>query len=167
MSKASASMILSHWSTMIEGLTASPKEFFAQVESALEKKKIPKIKYSRVDWREGGIVSAYREYLRVRRRKLSFDICGAPFGNGFFVSWWLGEVPSLFWQLIMMIPIFGNLLEKWFRPTTYYNVDTASMFQALVHSAVLEVVDSLTKTNGLRVLSETDRKPMMRDFFNL
>ena len=167
MPKAPATMIISHWNTLIEGLTVSPKEFFASVEQTLETKLIPSIKRSRVDWREGGIMSAKREYLRVVRKKLAFDICGAPFGNGFFISWWLGEMPSFFWQLIMMIPFLGPLLEKWFRPTTYYNVDTASMYQSLVHSAVLEVVDSLTQVNGLKALSETERKPQMRDFFNL
>jgi hypothetical protein len=167
MPKAPATMIISHWNTLIEGLNVSPKEFFASVESALETKLIPDIKRSRADWREGGILSAKREYLRVLRKKLAFDICGAPFGNGFFISWWLGEMPSLFWQFIMMVPFVGPLLEKWFRPTTYYNVDTASMFQSLVHSAVLEVVDGLTKANGLKALVETERKPHMRNFFNL
>src|SRR5207302_6476924 len=32
------------------------------------------------------------EYLRVLREKNVFDICGAPFGNGFFVSWWCGKM---------------------------------------------------------------------------
>ena len=34
------------------------------------------------------IASAKREYLRMQRGKYAFDICAAPFGNGFFVSWW-------------------------------------------------------------------------------
>ena len=167
MSKAPATMIISHWNTLIEGLTVSPKEFFASVERSLETKLIPDLKRSRTDWREGGIMSAKREYLRVLRKKHAFDICGAPFGNGFFISWWLGEMPSVFWQLMLKIPIAGPLLEKWFRPTTYYNIDTAIMFQSLVHSAVLEAVDGLTQVNGLKALAETDRKPQMRNFFNL
>ena len=167
MPKAPATMIISHWNTLIEGLKVSPKEFFAQVEQVLETKLIPDIKQSRADWREGGILSAKREYLRVFRKKLAFDICGAPFGNGFFISWWLGEVPSFFWGIVMSIPFVGPLCEKFIKPTTYYNVDTASMFQSLVHSAVLEVVDGLTKANGLKALAETDRKPQMRNFFNL
>ena len=167
MSKARETVIFSHWNTMIEGLTASPKEFFASVESSLKTKQLSDTKNSRVDWKEGGIISAKREYLRVRRKKYAFDICGAPFGNGFFISWWLGEVPSLFWQFVLMIPILGPLLEKMFRPTTYYNVDTALMFQSLVHSAVLEVVDDLTKAHGLKSLAESDRKPIMKDFFKL
>ena len=44
-----------------------------------------------VEWPEGGLLSAKRLYLRVIRKEHVFDICGAPFGNGFFFSWWLGE----------------------------------------------------------------------------
>jgi len=167
MPKARATSIFSHWNHMIEGLSFSPKEFFGRLEQALEAKLIPDTRSSRADWREGGIMSAKREYLRVTRKRLAFDICGAPFGNGFFISWWLGETPSFLWQLVLSVPFVGPLFEKAFRPATYYDIDTASMFQALVHSAVLEVVDGLTQANGLRALSESDRKPQMRNFFNL
>jgi hypothetical protein len=54
-----------------------------------------------------GLLSAKREYLHVRRGKLAFDICGAPFGTGFFLSCWLAEMaPS--WGLLYLaatIPI--------------------------------------------------------------
>src|SRR5262249_42481631 len=52
---------------------------------------IPDTANSRVDYHEGGILSVNREYLRVTRGAHSFDICGAPFGTGFFVSTWLVE----------------------------------------------------------------------------
>lgn len=167
MAKAKGLVILSHWNTMIEGLGASPKEFFQSVETAVENKSVPGTKHLRIDWREGGIISAKREYLRVKRKSLAFDICGAPFGNGFFVSWWLGEVPSFFIGLTLSIPVVGPLFSRFIKPTTYYQLDTATMFQSLIHSAVLEVIDEMTKAKGLRALSESDRKPIMRNFFDI
>jgi len=152
---------------LFEGLQASPQEFFAAVEKAIEAREVPDAKRSRIDWKEGGILSAKREYLRTKRKEFAFDICGAPFGNGFFVSWWLGEIPSGLIGLLLSIPIFGLLIGWMFKPLTYYRVDTALMFQSLVHSAVLEVIDDMTKSNGLRALSESERKPHMRDFFQL
>lgn len=160
-------VIISHWSTMIEGLEASPKEFFDAVERAIQTKTVPNTKHSRVDWREGGLLSAKREYLRIKRKDHAFDICGAPFGNGFFVSWWLGEIPSGFAALMISIPYIGFLFERFIKPTTYYKNDTAGMFQALIHGAVLEVVDDMTKAKGLKMLAPEDRKPKMRDFFQL
>ena len=165
--KSKKTIIFSHWNTMIEGLQASPKEFFTMVEKAIKAKKVPNAKYSRIDWKEGGILSAKREYLRIRRKEHAFDICGAPFGSGFFISWWLGETPSGILGIILSIPYLGFFVEKIFKPFTYYRVDTALMFQSLVHGAVLEVLDNMTKAKGLKALSELDRKPQMRDFFQL
>ena len=40
-----------------------------------------------------------------------------------------------------------------------------SMFQKAVHNAVLEVID-VTAEKGVRALSESDRKPVMREFYS-
>lgn len=156
--------IFSHWHHSIENFQASPMDFYSQVELALQKRQIPDIQGSRVNWREGGILSAKREYLRIRRKEFVFDICGAPFGNAFFFSWWLGELPSGFWALVSLIPILGPLLILWFHRQTYYRRDTAQMFQDLVHSAVMEVIDGMTSAKGLRALSELERRPIIREF---
>jgi hypothetical protein len=58
-----------------------------------------------------------------------------------------------------------RLLAAVAKPLTYYRIDTALMFQSVTHSAVLEVLDSVVSAKGLRALSDTDRKPVMRDFF--
>ena len=50
---------------------------------------MPELQIERITVSESGILSAKREYLRVRYGRLYFDICGAPFGKDFFFSWWL------------------------------------------------------------------------------
>lgn len=160
-------MVISHWNTMIQGVQHTPSSFYKAVEEAVKTKEIENLKYFQVYWKEGSFFSPKREYLRIRRKQHAFDICGAPFGNGFFVSWWLGEIPPCFLWPLMLTPGIGFWFEKLFRPMTYYRVDTAMMFQSLVHSAVLEVVDSLMGEQGLKALEPADRKPVMRDFFNL
>ncbi len=162
--KPSRVSIFSHWYHLVEGLQASPKEFYTSVEQAVDKRRIPDSRMTRVDWREGGLLSAKREYLRVRRKEFIFDICGAPFGTGFFFSWWLGEVPSGFWALVSLVPIFGPLFTRTFRPDTYYKVDTALMFQEAVSQAVFDVINQTTSAKGLRPLSELERKPILREF---
>lgn len=153
----------SHWSYLIEGLQASGLEFYERVEAALETRKLPDAKRTRVDWKEGGLLSAKREYLRVKRKKLVFDVCAAPYGSGFFVSWWHGEFRSIL-ERLREVPWVGDFLTA-VRPMTYYKADTAIMFRTAVHQAVLEVVDEYTKAKGLRLLSEGERKPILRDFF--
>jgi len=39
------------------------------------------------------------------------------------------------------------------------------MFQAVVHAAVLEVVDQVMSAKGARALTEFERKPIMREFY--
>jgi hypothetical protein len=210
--------VLSHWSTLIENMQQSPLQFYEAVEAALRQRQLPETMNSRIDYRESGLLSAHREYLHVTREKLVFDICGAPFGNGFFVSWWLVQdkvrisaflkafaVVLLFaligWALnrfglfgglvaiaivvpgglmvangvaegggfdddfIRVLPLIGPLYSWLFKPATFYRIDTMEMYQKAVHNAVLEVLDSMTAAHGLRVLSESERKPIMREFY--
>lgn len=160
------SLILSHWLNLIEGLNDSPQQFYTSLEQAIQKRGVPNLKISRVDYKEGGFFSAKREYCRIQRGKLIFDVCAAPYGNSFFVSWWLGESTSIFWTLILFVPFFGEVFVRTFKPMTYFRHDTALMFQESVRAAVLEVVDGITKAKGLRALSELERKPILTSFFN-
>ena len=76
-----APLVLSHWYHLFEDLEASPMEFYASVEESVERREIPDAERSRVDHHEGGVLSAKREYLRVSRGRLAFDVCAAPFGR--------------------------------------------------------------------------------------
>jgi len=160
-----ASLILSHWHQLFEGFQESPKRIYSLIDEAIDRRKLPNIKSSRITYRETGILSAKRDYLRVRRKEHIFDICAAPFGTGFFVSWWLGETPGFWASLVLRIPLLGPLLVRAFRPETYYRLDTALMFQDSVHSAVLEVIGQATEGKGLKALSELEKKPILSDLF--
>jgi hypothetical protein len=93
----------------------------------------------------------------VTRYEHTFDVSGAPFGRGFFVSWWLfGQQGCL-----ASIPVVGAFL----RPTTYYSFDTGLMFQSAVEYAVYQVLQATMEAKGLRALSADERKPVMKDFF--
>ena len=180
------SSILSHWHKLFEGFQESPQRVYGLLEEAIDKRNIPDVNVSRISYPEAGALSARREYLRVRRREHIFDICAAPFGTGFFVSWWLGEPRLFFWLIgiiiVVLIEIIGLAIRlPWWLPLgigltivvlwrlslrpTYYRLDTALMFQDSVHSAVLEVIDQVTEGKGLKILSETEKKPIMSDLF--
>lgn len=160
------SLVLSHWYHLFEGMQEAPGRFYDLLNQAVDRRKIPDIYVTTVTYREGGLLSAKRVYFRVQRREHLFDICAAPFGaNAFFVSWWLGEAPGFLWELVLKIPFLGTALLKMFRPYTYYRLDSALMFQELVRSAVLEVVDFVSEAKGVRKLSELERKPILSSFF--
>ena len=85
--------VFSNWSKLFENFQAPSGEFYSELERAISRRGIQAIRTSRVLWSESGAVSARREYLRVQRRDRHFDICWAPFGHGYFASWWLVEKP--------------------------------------------------------------------------
>jgi hypothetical protein len=167
-----ASVILSHWHKLFEGFQESPVRIYSLLDEAIDKRKIPGVKISWITFPEGGPFSARRLYCRVRRREHIFDICAAPFGTSFFVSWWLGEKPRLHWLITLLLVILFFpfslivLLGIWlYRRETYYRLDTALMFQDSVHSAVLEIVELVTIGTGVRGLTELEKKPIMSDLF--
>src|SRR5439155_18809887 len=109
-------------------------EFYEAVGKAIEAKNIPGIKIEGKYYAEGAIGSAQRLYLRAKRNEYFFDICGAPFADGSFVSWWLVEDAGCMRGCLLGIPYLGALLMLLFFRDTYYRVDTRLMFQDAMHS---------------------------------
>jgi hypothetical protein len=221
---------ISHWDQLIENCQASSLEFYNSVEKALGARSVPQTQWTRVEHKEGGIASANRVYFRTQRGKYAFDICAAPFGTGFFVSWWFTEpplpfaflytlaflfcvgiamdiafamgmaigvlkssyafgaflggcaallgVPAFLWLIgngirqgtirgestVLAMPLVGRVYERIFAPATFYAMDTALMFQKVVHQSVQEVIDCMTENKGVRALTEAERKPIMKKF---
>lgn len=82
--------VVSHWHHSVENLSTSSLEFYASVEKALAAKQAD-VRTERIDWNEGGVLSAKREYLRIGYRRYVFDVSAFPFGKDFYFSWWLGK----------------------------------------------------------------------------
>jgi len=68
-------------------------------------------------------------------------------------------------DMVLAIPYFGAFYERIFKPSTYYKTDTTLMFQAVVNSVVQEVVEQVMSAKGLHPLTELERKPIMREFY--
>jgi hypothetical protein len=101
-------VVLSHWYALIPGFNTSTKEFYAAVTKELKERQIPGLDISRVEFSEGGLLSGKREYLRMSRERLVFDICAAPFGKAYFFSCRFVEIPSIvkLWQLAFPLIMF-------------------------------------------------------------
>lgn len=152
--------VLRHWSHLIEGLEYSPQEFYYRLCDALQRRQIPSVTLRYAVFHEGAwLLSGQRLYLRIHRGEQHMDICAAPFGQGFFFSWWLVVPPGILRQ----IPVIGWIINA-LSPATYFKLDTAIMFQTAVHAAVLETIDGITNAKGIRALTADERKPIMKRF---
>ncbi len=160
--------VISHWSTLIEGFQFSPQKFYEMVTEAVTQRRMPNATIGKVQFKEGNFLSAKREYLKVYcgKEKFYFAICGAPFGTGFFVSYWQLQQPDgCLVQLFSSFPVLSAIARAMVKPWTYYRVDTVTMFNTATHQAIMEVVDAITSAaQGVRGLGESERKPVMKEF---
>ncbi|NNV53865.1 hypothetical protein [Limnovirga soli] len=148
--------MLSNWGNLFPFFNMSTDKFYAKLEEVIKSHQIPDTKIERVNLKEGGFLSASREYLRVKYHNLVFDICAAPFGKDFFVSWWLYETESAMKSLMKLTKATEFLSERAARQT-FFEADQESMFRSCVHKCVLEVIDSMLSDTGSR-LSEMERQ---------
>ena len=81
--------VISRWHHLVDDFNTSTLDFYNAVARAVQAREVPDTKVWRFDISEGTVFSAKREYLRIRRRNVALDVCAAPFGKGFFFSWWL------------------------------------------------------------------------------
>jgi hypothetical protein len=97
--------VIDHWYSLVPGFNVSTKEFYEAVEKELKDRQVPGLEMFHVDFAEGGIISAKREYLRMTRERLVFDICAAPFGKSYFFSCRFAEIPAAIrlWQLLIVL----------------------------------------------------------------
>src|SRR5579859_4731246 len=97
--------VMEHWYALVPGFTLSTKEFYEAVEKELKERQVPGLDIVNVDFAEGGILSAKREYLRMTRERLVFDLCAAPFGTAYFFSCRFAQIPAAvkLWEFLLLI----------------------------------------------------------------
>ncbi|MBU6399315.1 MAG: hypothetical protein KGS61_03270, partial [Verrucomicrobia bacterium] len=83
---AKRNKLLSYWCRLFESLSYSPQDLYTSVLANLSLRDVPALETTGVKYRQSGLFSPERLYLQLRRERLVFEICGAPFGTGFFVS---------------------------------------------------------------------------------
>lgn len=141
--------ILSHGHKRFETPLFSPQDFYEEVSRVLKQKEMSKASTSRVSYLQGGLFSPRREYLRIAYKGFIYDICAAPFGSGFFISWWLGEMGHPFRDFLQNLPVLGKLFNK--REKSFYELDTEIMFKEMATASINEAITSLSNTSGKRV----------------
>ncbi len=76
--------VYSQWITPLMEFSSDSIKFYDAIEEGLKAWQVPELVTERIIYKDGGLLSAGREYLRVRREALVFDIVSAKFG----ASWW-------------------------------------------------------------------------------
>jgi hypothetical protein len=119
-----------------ENFHFSTKEFYEIIEKLIKEKGVPDLKCLRVNHSMRGLLSAKREYLRVQYQEFFFDICAAPFGKDFFLSWHQGT--------LVQVTINKRDMQ------TFYEQDTEAMFNATVKYCLDAAMKQVAESKGLR-----------------
>lgn len=154
-SARSIKVVHGHWHHMFETIPFTSSEFYTALEKEINEKGIEGITFLTVTHSEGGLLSANRQYLRVRFREYMMDICAAPFAKeAFFVSWWLGEAGFQLREVLISLPVIGKLFTK--REKTFYEQDTEIMFKEITARCIKKTIEGLVEVKGVRQLETID-----------
>ncbi|MGV3598041.1 MAG: hypothetical protein ACO1PI_09240 [Bacteroidota bacterium] len=145
--------ILEHWIGYFDTVQYSTQEFYGLTEESINQRELPGVKLTRVKFFQDSSLWAKREYLRVRNREFIFDICAAPYGNGFYVSWYMGKRSTLFYRFMIRVPLIGPMIQVLAESKTYYQIDSMAMFRACIKACVDEAVEKISAEKGVRSLA--------------
>ena len=150
------SNVISHWSHFFKTFALSSDLFYVELEKSLGSHNMPHAHIERTIHREGGLLSASREYLRIKHGDIVFDVCAAPFGKDFFISWWLYESEGGMRAFFKNTKV-GDFLKNRAAKRTFYQIDEEDMFRSCVHECILETVTKVTENKGELQLTDADK----------
>lgn len=146
-----AIFVFGKWHYVIDNCSHSAEQLYSRILDIISSKSF-KFSTQQVSLHEGAaFVSPKRNYLRISRDSVHFDICGMPYGNGYIVSWRCYEQAGIGELLLTSIPFLGILFAWYFKKRpTYYRTDQAIAFQTYVHNCVKQAVDEISDTSSNR-----------------
>jgi hypothetical protein len=128
--------VLNHWYIPVDHFQLATSDFYQMVEKGLTERKVPSLNMSRVELSEGGMLSAKREYLRLSRERLVFDICASPFGTSYFFSVRFVELPLGIDAAQMLVLVVGFVLIVSLLVNMFGTLYGSIVMLALVGSAI-------------------------------
>jgi hypothetical protein len=157
--------VINNWSMLFPHFTYSSKTFYEQLRESLKEHGVEDIQYSTKNIAIGHLASQRRVYMSITWKEFTYDVCAAPFGDGYFFSYWGLQEPNRMAFAVSRIPWIGAWLSTIIFPNTYYKSDTRAMFHTLFHECMIKLVEEVGKEKNMPALTEQDKTPTMKDIF--
>jgi len=129
-------------------LQFSPQQFYKAIEQSLFERQIPGLRTKKISRPEGGLFSAQRLYLRIKRKNLVIDVCSFPFGTGQFVSCRSGKAADIRKKFFGEKSIIYTLLDILVYKKTFFRNDQDAIFKKLVNESIGETIGAIQRTQG-------------------
>lgn len=144
-------IVLDEWQSWHNEFSFPPSHFFVLLRREIMRREAPGLNLKDIYLHEGSVLfSPKRRYLRIKRMDLVFEACAAPFGRGYFFSWYFGRNVNIFRKLILMVPWIGKHIDAVLFPYTYYHNDTAKMFIETFKDCVEVTIKEVFENKGVR-----------------
>jgi hypothetical protein len=103
-------LVHAQWYVPVLDKQSNASEFYTSVENAIGQRNFPGVTLERIVFREGGLLSFKREYLRVERERAVLDICSADFGSCWYFSCRAATIlwTLRVWELLVLILTLGS-----------------------------------------------------------
>lgn len=157
--------VINHWNVFIPHFSYSSKSFYQQLTESLLSHGVDDISYTTKNIATANMIGQRRIYLRVTWKGYTYDVCAAPFGDGYFFSYWGQREPHKLKFALSKIPWIGFWLSEMIFPVTYYSIDNDTMFHTLFHECTLDLVNTITKEKNLPPLAPEQTQPNIKDLF--
>lgn len=104
--------VIKQWYSVVTDFEMVPSDFYGTVEKEIASQQIAGLAITRMERSEGGPLSPRRLYLRLRRERLVFDVCSAPFGTAWLFSCRFSEIPVSMrvWELLLLLLLLGSIV---------------------------------------------------------
>lgn len=110
-------IIFAHWYVPLMDFESDTGQFFQSLEEEMTKRRVPELVVERIHFKNAGLLSANRAYLRLRRERVVIDVCSAPFGT----SWWFSAraavLPGILraWELLLFLLGIGSFFALYWQ----------------------------------------------------
>lgn len=109
-------IIHAHWYVPLLDFSSDPEAFYRAIEAEFTTRQVPEATLERIDFKQAGLASKRRLYLRIQRERMAVDLCSAPFGTSWYFSCRVAELPRILrvWELIVFVlGILGFFALYW------------------------------------------------------
>ncbi len=108
--KRTKSVVQAHWYAPMLDYETDAAEFYAAIKAEVGSREFPGVEVSHITFKEGGLLSSAREYLRIRRERLLFDVGCGPFGKCWYYSCRGCILPRrmTLWEILLAFATIGS-----------------------------------------------------------
>lgn len=108
--KRKKSVVRAHWYVPMVDYETFAADFYTSIEAEINGRNFPSVEVSRIVFKEGGLLSSGRAYLRIRRERILFDVGTGPFGNCWYYSTRGCILPRkiYLWEILLALATIGS-----------------------------------------------------------